>query len=353
MRKFGILLVSGLAIASAGASQDAAREGLLGTRVGPPQPIARNVRALPGNYLPLATGNLWIYKGSGVYSGTFLTLEITKTQLFQGVAYFLLNGFPQQDYWLREDAKGSVLQYDPSQAMEKLWWAFNSPPGQQYSTDLPGTCCRVAMVASRSAAYKGPLGTFASALQISYPGVFQVGIMQETFLPGIGLALRTQATGGPSYGSWELIYARVGGVTVDSAPELSFGMALDNSIYTVNMMPPVSLATAAPLATARLRLRNTAQPITLNFPSGQSFDFTITNDKGAIVYRWSDGQAFTMIFRTETFGPGEKDFVIQLRLNGSDKAPLPAGKYVAEGWLTTMGAKVFDASAPFQVAWVY
>src|ERR1035437_2643167 len=134
-----------------------------------------------------------------------------------GVAYFLLNGFPQQDYWLREDAKGSVLQYDPSQAMEKLWWAFNSPPGQQYSTDLPGTCCRVAMVASRGAAYKGPLGTFDSALQISYPGVFQVGIMQETFLPGIGLALRTQAAGGPSYGSWELIYARAGGVTVDSA----------------------------------------------------------------------------------------------------------------------------------------
>ena len=162
-----------------------------------------------------------------------------------------------------------------------------------------------------------------------------------------------KATGGPSYGSWELIYARVGGVSVDSAPELSFGIALDNAIYTVNTMPPVSPATAAPLLTARLRLRNTAQPITLNFPSGQSFDFTITNDKGAIVYHWSDGQAFTTIFRTENFGPGEKDFVIQLRLNGPDKAPLPAGKYVAEGWLTSMGAKVFDASVPFQVVWLY
>ena len=56
-----------------------------------------------------------------------------------------------------------------------------------------------------------------------------------------------------------------------------------------------------------------------------------------------------MIVRTETFGPGEKDFVIQLRLNGPDKAPLPAGRYVAEGWLTTMVAKVFDGSVPFQV----
>ena len=348
-----ILLVSGLAIAAAGATQDPSTEGLLGARTAPPRPIGSNVRAQPYHYFPLATGNLWIYQGSGVYSGTFLTLEMTKTQVFQGAAYFLLHGFPQQDYWLREDAAGSVLQYDPSQATEKLWWAFNSPLEQQYSTDLPGTCCRVAMVTSRRAEYKGPLGTFDSALQVSYPGVFQVGIMQETFLPGIGLAFRTQATGGPSYGSWELIYARVAGVTVDSAPELSFGIALDNSIYTVDMMPPVSPAKAAPLLTARLRLRNAAQPISLIFPSGQNFDFTITNDKGAVVYRWSDGQAFPMVVRTATFGPGENDFVIQLRLNGSDKAPLPPGNYVAEGWLTTMGAKVFDATVPFRVAWVY
>jgi hypothetical protein len=167
VRKFGILLVSGLAIASVGATQDPAREGLLGTRTRPPQPIGGNVRAHPGDYLPLATGNLWIYKGSGVYSGTYLTLEINKTQVFQGAAYFLLHGLPQQDYWLREDAEGSVLQYDPNQAIEKLWWAFNSPLGQQYFTDLPGTCCRVAKVASRGAAYQGPLGTFDSALQIS------------------------------------------------------------------------------------------------------------------------------------------------------------------------------------------
>ena len=353
MRRVGILLVSGLAIASAGAAQDPSREGLLGTRTTPPPPIARNVRAQPRDYFPLAAGNLWIYQGSGVYSGTFLTLEVTKTQVFQDAPYFLLSGFPQQDYWLREDATGSVLQYDPGQATEKLWWAFDSPLRQQYSTDLPGTCCRAAMVTSRTAQYKGPLGSFDSALQVSYPGVFQVGIFQETFLPGIGLAFRTQATGGPSYGSWELIYARVGGVTVDSAPELSFGIALDNSIYTVDMMPPVSPAKAAPLLTARLRLRNAAQPISLIFPSGQNFDFTITNDKGAVVYRWSDGQAFPMVVRTATFGPGENDFVIQLRLNGSDKAPLPPGNYVAEGWLTTMGAKVFDATVPFRVAWVY
>jgi hypothetical protein len=227
MRRFALLLVSGLATVSVGATQDLAGDGLMDTRKGLTQPIARNVRAQPCDYFPMAPGNLWIYQGSGVYSSKLLTLEITTTQAFQGTPYFLLNGLPQQDYWLREDAKGSIRQYDPSQAVEKLWWDFNSPPGQQYSTDLPGTCCQVATVGPRNIAYKGPLGTFNSALEISYPGVFQFGILQETFLPGIGLAFRTQATGGPSYGSWELIYARVGDVTVDSANELSGGITLD------------------------------------------------------------------------------------------------------------------------------
>jgi hypothetical protein len=55
----------------------------------------------------------------------------------------------------------------------------------------------------------------------------------------------------------------------------------------------------------------------------------------------------------QTFGPGEEDFLIQVPLTGSDKAPLPAGQYVAEGWLTTGRTKLFDASVPFQVAWVH
>lgn len=334
VRPFGILLAIGLAIASAGAAQE--------RQPGAP---ARTAGTQLSDYFPLATGNLWVYQGAGSYSGTFLTLQITSSQQFQGVTYFLLHGFASQDYWLREDTRGSVFQFDPAQAAENLWWAFGSPMGQRYSTTLPGVCCGAAMVSSRSATYKGPLGTFDSTLQISYPGVFQVGIIQETFLPGVGLALRTQATGGPSYGSWELIYARVGGVTVDSAPELSFSLALDNSIYTVTS------ATAAPLMTARLRLRDTAQPITLTLPTSQRYDFTITDSNGTVVYQWSNGKAFANIAMNQTFGPGEEDYIIQIPLAGSGKAPLPAGQYVAEGWLTTGRTKLFDATVPFQVVW--
>ena len=362
MRTLGMLVMAGLVVAAAGAPSDARQEVGSANAMAPPQAAGTNSKASfiagrnltpceTGDYFPLAPGNAWIYRGGGVWTGTFLTLEITQTQVFRGNRYFLLHGFPQQDYWLRETANGSVVAYDPAQSAEKLWWAFQSPLGQQYTTFLPGVCCGVAVVNSRKATYKGPVGEFDNALEILYPGVFQVGIARELFLPDIGLVYRNQATGGPSYGSWDLLYARVGATTVSAAPELSFRLTLDNSIYTANMMPPVPAP--APVMTARITLRNTGEPITLIFPSGQTFDFEIRNDKGALVYRWSDGQAFTMVFRTETFGPGEKNFTIQAGLAGADKNPLPQGKYVAEGWLTTQGVKVYDASVGFEIRWVH
>lgn len=318
----------------------------------PALPRPRRLAAF--DYLPLAAGNLWIYRGAGVYAGQFLTLEITRTQEFHGAVYYLLHGLSPQDYWLRENEAGSVVEYDPAQNTEKVWWAFQGPLGQPYVTSLPSSCCGSAEVASRNFAYSGPMGAWDNALEIVYPGVFQVGIYQEVFLPDVGLTFRGQNTGGPSFGTWELIYARVGAVTRDSAPELSFGLALDSSIYTVNRMPPVDPSAPPPLMTARIRLRNTtAQSITLTYPTGQTFDFTITDAKGTVVYRWSDGQAFTQIVRTESVGPGEKDYLIQVPLAGADKTPFPAGKYVAAAWLTTAGAKAWSASVAFDIQWIY
>jgi hypothetical protein len=355
MRTPGILVLAGLFIAAATGSEDG---------MAPPQtngghtrtfPIARRSCAgcEPRDYYPLVVGNTWIYRGGGIWTGTFLTLEITQSQVINGEAYFLLHGFPQQDYWLYEDDNGSMFAYDPCVAAPKLWWAFQAPPGQEYTTFLPGVCCGRAEVNSRNATYQGPIGQFNNALEILYPGVLQFGMVRELFLPEMGLVYRNQATGGPSYGSWDLIYARVGAMTVHSASELSFGVALDNSVYAVNMMPPIPVLVVASQMTVRITLRNSAQPIVLTFPTGQTFDFEIRNDRGKVVYRWSDGMAFTQVFRTETFGPGEKGFVIQARLAGTDRNPLPQGKYIAEGWLTTQGGKTYDATVGCEVRWLY
>jgi hypothetical protein len=118
-------------------------------------------------------------------------------------------------------------------------------------------------------------------------------------------------------------------------------------------MPPIDPRTAAPLLTARLTLRNTAEPIQLTFPSGQSYDLVIRNEKGDILYRWSDGKAFTLAIRTLTFGPGELNFLIQVPLATPDGKPFPQGRYLAEAWLSTLNPKTYAASAPFDLRHIF
>jgi hypothetical protein len=272
--------------------------------------------------------------------------------VFHDRAYYRLQVSPGGDYWVRSTEDGSLVAYDPDRNEEKLWYAFQAPEGLPYTTFLPGVCCGRAVIASRSANYRGPIGEFSSALEVRYPDVFQVGLDRELFLPYVGMVYRLAATGGPSIATYDLVYARLGGVTVVSAREHSFGLSLDNSVYYADLMPPVDPRRAVPLMTARLSIRNTAEPIPLTFPSGQTFEFVIRNEKGDVLYRWSDGKAFTLAIRTETFGAGEKNHVVQVRL-GADGKPWPQGRYVAEGWLTTMGVRAYSASVGFELKYVY
>jgi hypothetical protein len=305
------------------------------------------------DYFPLQVGNQWIYRCSGFCREPVLQLEITRTAEFNGHFYSLLHGLPSGDHWLRRDQDGSLLAYDPDQNLETLWYAFQAPEGEVYRTSLPDTCCSLAMIASRNAEYRGPVGRFGSALEIRYPGVFQVGIGRELFLPYIGLIHRSQATGGPTYAIFDLIYSRTGGVTFVSEPGLTFGLTLDRAVYHVDRMPGPD-PPSVPVMTARLTLRSTRRdPVLLVFPSGQNFDLVLRNESGDIVFRWSDGRFFTEIFRREKFGPGERNFALLVPLADREGNPLPPGKYVAEAWLATEPPGVYAASAGFEIQDVF
>lgn len=54
-----------------------------------------------------------------------------------------------------------------------------------------------------------------------------------------------------------------------------------------------------------LQVTNTsAQPVTLQFSSGQSYDFTV-RDGSTEVWRWSGEMMFTQALRSETLAPGQ------------------------------------------------
>jgi hypothetical protein len=168
-------------------------------------------------YFPLEVGNLWVYETGGTRCCTPLVIEVAQSADFNAHTYFLLKGFPraQGDSWVRINDDGSLVAYDPNQNQETLWYAFQAPEGEPFETAVPFGM-GLAVVVSREVNYQGPIGQFDGALQVGYPRVFQVGISEEIFLPDIGLVQRTENTGGPSAGRYELVYARIGGVTIRS-----------------------------------------------------------------------------------------------------------------------------------------
>jgi intracellular proteinase inhibitor BsuPI len=300
------------------------------------------------DYFPLQVGNQWIYRGSGIRAAETITLEVTQAGEFDSQTYYLLEGLGESDHWLRMGEDGALLRYDPEKRQEEVWYRFGAPDGEKYNTTLPGVCCGSAEIANSKAEYHGPVGWFDYGLEVRYPGTFQVGIDREVFLPYVGLVYRGQGTGGPGYAHYDLIYARLGGVTHVSEPELSFGLTLDRALYTIDLMPSPE-PRKAPNLTARLTLRNTGlEPAMLVFPSGQDFDLLLRNDKGEVVYQWSAGKFFPEAIRRVPFGPGEKNFALSVPLTDKEGKPLTAGRYVAEAWLATQ-PRSFDASVAFEI----
>ncbi len=275
------------------------------------------------DYFPLAVGNVWIYRSGGVPrpGDASTTVEVTRAGSFKGFTYYLLSEYRRGQFWVRADSDGRVWQYDEVSGEEKLWYDFSRQRGEQYATALP-TCCGRAHVVDRQASRTVALGEFENAFyRLTYPGVFQVGITQENFLPYVGLVYREENTGGPSFRSQDLVYARISGVTVLNASGLGFGVALAKDY-------------------ARLFLNNnTGAPLRVIFASGQTFELLLRDGDGKILYRWSDGKAFTQALRGVDVAPGESSWLVGI--------PAVDGAETVTAELMTVG-QTFSATAPLR-----
>ena len=294
------------------------------------------------DYFPLEVGNQWIYEQSGRISGQTIVVEVLDSEWIEGYQYALLAGIAREGTWVRVSDEGILLNLDRASGREAVWADFSATAGQEYSTEFD-PCSPRARVVSRSATIQVPVGEFENALAVGYPMSFcaDAGLESDYFVPGVGLVEHTQLTiAGPS--TLSLIYARIRGVTVLSRPEVAFGLSLDQGSYTTRLTSPV--------LSARIALRVTQpEPLELTFPTGQRFEFEIRDESGQLVYRWSDGMAFTLAFGTESFGPGETNWLVRVPLTDALGNLLDPGAYEARAWLTTEGASRFSASVIFDI----
>jgi len=303
--------------------------------------------AAAADYFPLLEGNQWIYRQLGIGAGEPITVEVIRRDSLGGQVYFLVRGFEDGDLWLRKDAEGTLLIYDPQVSRERVWAVFGAPEGSTFQTEV-AECNELATLVSRNARYEGLLGSFTWALQIDYlPGqCADAGLEREVYLPWVGLMERTVTTiAGPR--RFELIYARLSGITFISEPNLGFSVTLNQRDFKLR---DERWCNGAPTLRARLTLRNHfLPPIALTFPTGQRFDLVIRNAAGDVVYQWSDGRSFTEAIMQVEFGHGEENFVVETALVDRDGTALHAGDYQVEAWLTNSEGGEFRATTAFRI----
>ena len=79
----------------------------------------------------------------------------------------------------------------------------------------------------------------------------------------------------------------------------------DSAAGSTSLVSSLQVEPSADSVQFHLSVTNaSAEPVQLTFPSGQSFDFTVT-DNGREVWRWSADQMFTQAVRTEMLQPGQ------------------------------------------------
>src|SRR5262249_50509117 len=159
------------------------------------------------------------------------------------------------------------------------------------------------------------------------------GPAEEPFASGVGLVRRVETTfAGPR--EWDLTYASLNGLLL-AGPDLSFTFAIDRLVYP---------ADPTAVMQARLTIRNTTSlPLSLPFNSGQQYDLAIRDEAGRQVFLWSEGKVFIQVLMRLDLNPGEKTFVIDVKLADRAGKTFPAGRYTVEGWLTTSAGKQYSA----------
>lgn len=285
------------------------------------------------DYLPLATGNRWVYRAS---NGQLLTISVgAPLALVDGRSYYRVTGYAPKPEWVRRLADGALVTYNEETGEDHPLIAFDRTAGWHRSG--LAVCEQDAQPLERPVAHRGPAGRFEAALEMRYRSYScaDAGLESERYLDNVGLLQRVATSfAGPVI--YELVYARVGNLVITSDRGASARVELPAATI-VRSVPsePVTIK-------ATLRVSVDSEPLELTFASSQRTDFAIYNEQGREVFRWSDRLAFTPALGKELL-LGDRAFPLEGALAG-----LPDGRYTIGAWLATPQPS-FAASAVFEL----
>ena len=292
--------------------------------------------ALPAQDLfPLAVGNFWLYQPvriNGIGWLDYRSISVHGKETVAGRDYFQVNYFGREVDLRSEPSDGSIVEYDRATGTERNWLSLGVPVGTVFSSDVSPCGVTTASIASRDTTVKTVAGQFDHSVEVSFrSNCVDAGVIRQFYAPSVGLVIDQEVAffGAPRY---DLAYYRVGSASGEG-PGVSFSTTIDSPRYPLNG-----------LLQARLTLRNTGPvPVPLHFPSGQSFDFRIADEKGNVVWTWSSVRLFAAIVRDEELWTGERTYGLSAPLDG-----LPPGRYTAIGSLTT-SPQVYQAEVSFEI----
>lgn len=131
-----------------------------------------------------------------------------------------------------------------------------------------------------------------------------------------------------------LFFGCVGGVPAGSSDRPEAGVRVsvdtDRGVYAPGDTVLLDLTLANPTDT----------PVTLRFPSGQRYDFTILDAAGTSVWTWSADRGFIQVLGEEQIGPGE-----ELVFSETFAGGLAPGRYTVRGSVPAMDGALADTTA--------
>jgi hypothetical protein len=239
-----------------------------------------------------------------------------------GQAYHRLEGYSGSPLWVRQSSQGSLYQWDESTKSEAPFLLFDG--GEFASADL--ACRQTGRAEEKPFNYNGPVGSSNSAQVIRYSGGIcaDTGLIREVFVPNLGMVQRAE-TSFAGERTLDLVYAQIGGITFVKEPGISFSLSLTPL--------PGQIA-------ARIALSNsTDRDLRLQFTSGQTYNFTIRNERNEVVYVWSADKLFPAVLRQLSF-KGEEAWHELLPTAG-----LNPGTYSVEASLVNSDGGRFSSTA--------